>query len=304
MSIDRGLRAFILKPYPQGEKLPLPDSKITEQGVLSTAQRPGKIHFSLKGGNFPHTLTLRVRAAPCPIQNRGTQAQLIVNQMVGTAVPYYSPEHVRKGDEGVAGLSCHEAVDLYFTGKGAFEDQPFQANTFSEINLVLPEDKKIFRKTFWVQKQSLLVQKNMLDENHNWMITSPYGDTQRESTPILGYGGLYKPDVRLEEIQPVFAVLDLLEGTTSLKLYTLQALDQEKITPPQGGFKGGSLWYFAEKLPENQQMSLATDLHRGLAKVTLEHQLTQRKVIYKSKKFDPDKLVGQEFDLLFVPALS
>jgi hypothetical protein len=199
-------------------------------------------------------------------------------------VPYYSIESVFPDDEVLAELSQNKAVELRFTGYGTFDGEHFQGDEFQEKNLLFYDGKFVLRKEFRVQTAPLLLQKNIKnDQTGEWIITSPYGQKIRETTPIMGYGGFfYKARTDIDKIQPVFAVLSSVGDDTYVKLYSLLHLEQEGIRPPEGGMKGSS---FTEGLPSDQYISLGDSVRAGCAKIVLQHQITKEEVTYVSKDY-------------------
>ena len=305
MSIDRGIRACQLTPYAAGELVPVPDCDIREEGILSTFHRQGKIRVEFVGKkDFPKSIILRARVKTLPIENRSTQAQLIVNKIVMTPAPYYGMESLFPDDEVLAQLSLYRGVELYFTGYRVFNDKYFQGDEFQEIKLVLTPDKIVLRKEFRVQTAPHLLQKNIRNDAGEWIITSPYGQEKRESTPIMGYGGFYKTGIDIDKIQPVFAVLSSVRDDTRVKLYSLLHLEQERIVPPDGGIKGGSHWYFTEGLPSDQYISLGDSIRRGRARITLQHLLTKEEITYVSKDYQQPNRKGEDIDIIFIPQLN
>lgn len=237
-----------------------------------------------KAKKFPDCVMLRTRVKPIPLKNKTTQAQLIVNKIIMAPVPYYSIESVFPDDEVLAELSQNKAVELRFTGYGTFDGEHFQGDEFQEKNLLFYDGKFVLRKEFRVQTAPLLLQKNIKnDQTGEWIITSPYGQKIRETTPIMGYGGFfYKARTDIDKIQPVFAVLSSVGDDTYVKLYSLLHLEQEGIRPPEGGMKGSS---FTEGLPSDQYISLGDSVRAGCAKIVLQHQITKEEVTYVSKDY-------------------
>ncbi len=239
-----------------------------------------------KAKKFPDCVMLRTRVKPIPLKNKTTQAQLIVNKSTRAPVPYYSIESVYPDDEVLADRSRNKAVELRFTGYGTFDGEHFQGDEFQEKQLLGYGEHVVLRKEFRVQTAPLLLQKNIRNDAGAWIITSPYGQKIRETTPIMGYGGyFYKERPDIDKIQPVFAVLSSVGDDTYVKLYSLQHLEQERIRPPEGGMKGGSHWYFTEGLPSDQYISLGDSVRAGRAKIVLQHQITKEEVIYVSKDY-------------------
>jgi hypothetical protein len=304
MSIERIVRAQQLKPYAQGEEIPIPDYEITEEGLLSTNQKKGniKVEFSTYQ-EFPSFLSLRINIIPVPIRNRSTHVQLIVNQTPMEETSYYGTHSVGIGEQGLAELSSYEAIELEFAGQGIWEEQPFQGNQNRGISLLLTDNKIPFSQEFPVQKDSLLVQRQVLTPQGIWITNLNQDPPRKEATPILGYGGFYKRGIKIDKIVPIFSVLGYRESTTYLKLYSLFALQQDNINPPQGGIKGNSHWYFADLLKKDQELSLAGSIEKGFVQITLQNQSTKEVMTYSSRSYRQIPPNNEQLEILFTRSL-
>lgn len=306
MSIDRGIRACQMKPYPQGALISVPDSDVSEEGILSTAHRKGNIQVTFAGAkDFPASVILRTKIVPVPLKDTSSRVQLIINNKAMRAVPYYGVDAVRGGnDEAIAKFSCNRAIELHFTGYGLFDDKPFQGEELQEIKLILPPDRAVLRKEFQVQTDPLLIQQLSFSPQDVCMVTPPHGKTRSESTPVLGYGGYCKAGISIEKIVMIFSVILSSDQTTYLKLYSLIALKKENIIPPHGGVKSNSRWFFEDDLTKDQCNSLADSIQQGLAKITLQHKSSKELLTYTSKTYQQLELESGEVDITFMPQLN
>ena len=308
MNLERAIRARQIKDYTKGEKVFCPE-EFYEEGILSTQQRKGhiKVNFE-RSQDFPKSLVLRTRLTPIPFQTMETQArdypsevQHVINNNPKHAVHFYKFSSIYSSYEDLGKMSWHKAVELRYHNFGLSENKPFQGNTIDKFKIILGPNNLIFRKNFHVQTKMHLIQPYIIMNPDHWIVTDPHGHTKTNGTPLLAYGGAYRPGLAAEKIVPTFAVISSHHDTTHLKLYSLTVLKERHVKPPEGGICGISHWYFADNLPITYFMSLAESLQKGFAEVVLEDQKTQETCRYISKDFKNVGTENTELDITFMP---
>ena len=323
MNFERAIRRYQIKDYTSGHKIILPQ-EVYEQGVLSTQQRHGQINVSFKKNqSFPKSLVLRASISGIPLQVDQAQAgkvqtddtdkqslnppstiQYVINGQAQPALPFYGLSSLKDGYENLAKASWHKAVEVRYCQYGFCDNQSFQGNKVNDLTLVLKNNSLIYRQDFHRQTKPNLIQRCVvLSENH-WVISDLHGCTKTNGTPLLSYGGVYRPDLTIDKIVPSFAILTSHQDQTHLLLYSLIGLKERNVVPPKGGICGASYWYFADNLPKSSLMSLASCLQEGLAEVILEDQNTQETCCYCSQSY---AYVGDGttmIDITFVPKLK
>ncbi|MBS0272278.1 MAG: hypothetical protein JSR85_06490 [Proteobacteria bacterium] len=163
------------------------------------------------------TLILRCSLHPIVLQNKSIMVQLISEGEPLERTPLYDERSITYGYEREIENSQTQGIALEYTGtgRGLYQGEPFvfheKTLPSGQLNIKTP----LYVKPFQIESKSHQERQTTLPSGH--VFTSPPGVLD---TPILrGYGGYYKENCALEDIQQVYYALTPTHNQTKVRLY-------------------------------------------------------------------------------------
>jgi hypothetical protein len=290
MSLEKSLRALMGPAYDPTDPIAATDDEATDKALLTTEDRTGQDIVPIFEDEFwPRNLSLRVRLNPIPfsVDQHQLTSSFVANDTTCAETLFYARVH----QEGQLVDSCFAGIDLVYAG---------QSLEYDGFRLRFLHDKAgvIYHKAFPVQRAPSVMCKQQHKGAGQWSITThrqqPFKDNE---VPIFAYGGIYQPNLPLESLVPVYATIAAsADQKTQVTLKSQKFWYEKGVFETQSTQLGDTIYSFHDPCPETETQSLATLIHNGTVKITLEHE-DERK-IYKSVRYQ--SLQGL-IDMTFIP---
>ncbi len=254
---------------PQEGYEPLAPELNQEEGVLDISHS-SECHLWEEGKLAAETLILRCALRPLPIADKTIKVQLISEGEELEKIPLYDPESITYGYDWEVQNSQWQGIALDYTGmgRGIYQGESFliEGNTLPVGTFKV--DKPLYVKPFRVEVQDHQERSSTLSSER--ILTTPPGVL--DTRVLRGYGGHYKEDIALEEIQQVYYSLTFAQTQTRVRLHTTSALKESLTPPPLGGRDFNQDVLFHPVPREEEYLSLSGVIAAGYVRfsVTME----------------------------------